>query len=135
INIDLTITDNVNLTIFVFSGVVFVTQPGASYQWLDCDASLAPIPGETAQDFLPAVDGNYACQITLGTCTDTTACVFVEASSGIGFSDQPDPVISVYPNPVSEQLFVTSNASSFISLRMFNISGSEVFLSQNQSTD
>ena len=87
INIDLTIVTSINTSIFVFSGVVFVNQLGADYQWLDCDNNMAPIPGETNQDFIPTVDGNYACEITLGSCVDTTGCEFVEAAPPTGISE------------------------------------------------
>jgi len=134
ININLTIVDNLNTSVTVFSGVVFVSQAGATYQWLDCDNSLAPISGATNQDYLPPVDGNYACEITIGACIDTSDCVFVEAAVD-GLIEHTDSDISVYPNPVTDLLFVSNTINSSISIRVFNVSGREILFVESPSTD
>ena len=135
IHIDLTITDNVNLAIFVFNGVAFVNQSGGTYQWLNCDASYAQIPGATNQDYLPLVDGNYACQITIGTCTDTTDCVYVVADPPAGLTDQENSHLVVYPNPVSDRLFISNNEMTSMTVKIYDLSGSEIFYEQKQNTD
>jgi len=123
-----------NTSVTVFSGVVFVSQAGATYQWLDCDNSLAPISGATDQDYLPPVDGNYACEITIGACIDTSDCVFVAAAVD-GLTDHTDSKISVYPNPVTDKLFISNSINSSMSVRIFTVSGSEVLFIESQSTD
>ncbi|MCB0819619.1 MAG: T9SS type A sorting domain-containing protein [Bacteroidetes bacterium] len=50
---------------------------GANYQWMNCDSNYSPVAGETAFTFTPEFSGNYACEVSLGGCTDTTECVFV----------------------------------------------------------
>jgi ELWxxDGT repeat protein len=135
INIDLILEANLNTTVIVFSGVILVSQVGGQYQWLDCDNGYAPIAGANDQDFLPTVDGNYACEITIGNCIDTTNCEFVESTFGVGIADQDDSDIKVYPNPVSNQLFISSSVSAFMSVRVFNILGKEVYYTQDQNTD
>ena len=104
ITIDLTIIDDISTAVVVFTGVLVAQQSGAEYQWLDCDNGYAPVAGATDQDFLPAVDGSYACEITLGTCSDTTACNFVEAVSDVGVTTNNLDNIRFYPNPVSDLL-------------------------------
>lgn len=50
----------------------------AQYQWLDCDNNFAIVPGETGQSFTPAITGNYAVEITLNGCSDTSACTLID---------------------------------------------------------
>lgn len=135
IDINLTIIANLNTAIFATDGVVFVAQAGATYQWLDCDAGMAPIAGEIDQDYIPVVTGNYACEITLGSCIDTTACVFVVSTFGVGFDDAAVSEISVYPNPVSGQLMITNSVASDMVIRIINSSGEVVFSNGALNTD
>jgi Concanavalin A-like lectin/glucanases superfamily/Lamin Tail Domain/Secretion system C-terminal sorting domain len=73
-------------------------QTGASYQWLDCDNGNAIIPTETNQSFTATVNGNYAVEITVGSCVDTSAC---ENITGVGIKEAATNVVSIYPNPTS----------------------------------
>ncbi len=71
---------------------------GYSYQWIDCDNGNTPVAGATGQTFTPAVHGNYACEISNGNCTVTTACM----ASTVGVAENTlSAAISVYPNPTS----------------------------------
>jgi hypothetical protein len=77
------------------------------YQWLDCNAGFAPIPGETDSSFAPTVSGSYAVQVTKGNCADTSGCLFlvnteptVVAKSGL----------NIFPNPA--QGFTTIDCPS-----------------------
>ncbi len=125
ITINLTIVDNISTAIVVFSGVILSQQSGATYQWLDCDNGYAPIPGATDQDFLPVVSGNYACEITLG-CTDTSNCYYVESTFGSGITENTSNQISVYPNPTSDQLTITSIGAELTQIQMVNLLGETV---------
>ena len=133
LHIDLTILTNLNLNIFAITGVAFVTQTGVQYQWLDCDNGYAEIPGETDQDYLPATDGNYACILTAGSCVDTTACVFVEATNSID-KESMSP-ITVYPNPFTDQLYISNQEDSPLSVRVFNVLGAEILAIPEELTD
>lgn len=53
-------------------------QSGATYQWLDCDNNYAVINGETNQSYTPAVTGNYAVEVNMNGCVDTSACFLVD---------------------------------------------------------
>ena len=57
-------------------------QTGATYQWLDCDNNYAIINGETNQSYNPAGTGNYAVEVNMNGCVDTSAC-FLVAYTGI----------------------------------------------------
>lgn len=135
INIELTLIDEISTAIVVFSGVILVQQSGANYQWLDCDAGFAPIPGAIEQDFLPASDGNYACQISIGSCSDTTNCAFVDIDEGVGFDEETKNNLSFYPNPVSDMLTITSTGSLIIHVKIVNSLGDTVSMVNFEGTN
>jgi concanavalin A-like lectin/glucanase superfamily protein/lamin tail-like protein/PA domain-containing protein/type IX secretion system substrate protein len=83
-------------------------QTGASYRWLDCDNGNAIIPTETNQSFTATVNGNYAVEITVGSCVDTSAC---ENITGVGIKEAATNVVSIYPNPTNG-LFTISLAKT-----------------------
>lgn len=87
-------------------------QNGASYQWIDCNNGNSIIPGETNQNFNATVNGSYAVIITMGNCSDTSAC---EAVMNTGF----DPTgsvckLQVYPNPASTEVTINIAAGENI---------------------
>jgi len=90
-----------NSTVFTAtqSGTILTAdQSGATYQWLYCDNN-AIINGETNQSYTPAVTGNYAVEVTLNGCVDTSACFLVDFT---GLDEINSSAIKVYPNPTKE---------------------------------
>ncbi len=69
------------------------------YQWLDCDNSYAEISAEVNQTFTPTSNGNYAVEITMSGCSDTSDCFIISTIGLDDFSLQDD--VRVYPNPTS----------------------------------
>lgn len=67
--IDTSVTENF--------GILSANQAGATYQWLDCMNGNAPIVGEINQTINSSF-GQYAVEITLNGCTDTSACYFLQ---------------------------------------------------------
>lgn len=118
ITINLTI-DTVNATISQNGSILSANQAGASYQWVDCNNNNAPIPGEIGQLLISPPIGSYAVIVTLNSCTDTSACVFV-LNTGIESSENRES-FSVYPNPASDRIRVTLPAQSIV--RITDISG------------
>lgn len=51
---------------------------GATYQWLDCDNNYYALIGATNQTYTPPATGNYAVEVTLNGCVDTSACMLVD---------------------------------------------------------
>ncbi|MFK7787414.1 MAG: lamin tail domain-containing protein [Crocinitomicaceae bacterium] len=98
---------------------------GATYQWIDCDNGNAAISGETAQTFTATTDGNYAVIVTENSCTDTSACTFVDVASLPEFGLNNEVV--VVPNPTAG--FVTINFGSTlnnVSVRVLDALGREI---------
>jgi hypothetical protein len=99
VNLDLTILSVSDISTTTLGTVIIANNTLASYQWLDCNNSYAPIVAETNQNFIPTVNGSYAVALTESGCTDTSLCVEI-TSVGIN-EDLNDPLFSVYPNPTS----------------------------------
>lgn len=95
VTITLTIK-TVDVSISQEDGVITAGASGAAYRWLDCDNGYAEIQGETGQSFAPSVAGNYAVEVTVNGCTDTSSCVYAEPT---GISLQEPGRFVIYPNP------------------------------------
>ncbi len=97
---------NVNLGVVQIDYNLGSLQPTGAYQWLDCDNAMAPILGENVQSFTPAIDGNYAVQVSNGACLDTSACFNI---SGIGIQENLSSLsVEITPNPNNGLFTVTS---------------------------
>lgn len=94
-------------TVNVSGGNITANQVGGTYQWIEC-SNDEPIDGATSQNFTPTVSGDYACEITMGACTETTACTYVTASVILSNNEWEDTVYSIYPNPTSSRLTITN---------------------------
>lgn len=96
-------------TIASTNGMSFTanTPYGASFQWLDCDNNYAIIPGATSSSFIASAPGSYALMTTMYGCSDTSTCYFVTDAS---VAEGDGNLISVYPNPVSDELHVNVGA-------------------------
>jgi len=73
-NADLNSTSKATQT----GSVLSADQTGGVYQWLDCDNNYAILNGETNQSYTPAVTGNYAVEVNMNGCVDTSACFLVD---------------------------------------------------------
>ena len=75
---DLYTSSSIN-TVTQTGATLTAEQSGATYQWLDCDNGYAVIATETNQSYTPSnVTGNYAVEVTLNGCVDTSACYHVD---------------------------------------------------------
>ncbi|MCB0477046.1 MAG: T9SS type A sorting domain-containing protein [Crocinitomicaceae bacterium] len=99
---------------------------GATYTWIDCDNNNAAINGETAQDFTPTQNGNYAVVVNDGNCSDTSACVNIAT---VGLDDYDSNEIALYPNPFTNLLNIQVNDSQSFDLKITNLIGQIVFTS------
>ncbi len=107
---DSTITINLTInkvdTAVTQNGITLTAKAtGATYQWLDCNNSLAALTNETKQSFTATQNGSYAVKIIQNTCIDTSAC-FVITNVGVLKNTFSNDIV-VYPNPTSG--FVTVN--------------------------
>ncbi|PCJ01504.1 MAG: hypothetical protein COB15_00875 [Flavobacteriales bacterium] len=101
-------------------------QSGGSiaYRWLDCDNNNAVIPAETGQSFTATTNGNYAVEITNGSCIDTSACQNVVIT---GINELTANKVSFYPNPTNGIVNLNFGAiSSEINYTITSITGQEI---------
>jgi hypothetical protein len=112
VTINLTVSPAIDNTTTVSGNTITANETGATYQWLDCDNGNAVINGETSQSFTATVTGNYAVEITVGNCIDTSAC---ENITVVGIDELSKASVTIYPNPndgvfnvvTSEQVNIT----------------------------
>ncbi|PHR35207.1 MAG: hypothetical protein COA38_02635 [Fluviicola sp.] len=104
VTLDLTINPMPSVNVTQSGSLLTVGQAGANYQWLDCDDNNAIVGGETNQSYTPTpIIGNYAVEVDLNGCVDTSACFLVDYT---GFSEMYKDKLSLYPNPVDEKLTI-----------------------------
>lgn len=104
-----------------------VTNPivGATYQWVDCDNSNAPIAGANSSSYTFTENGNYAVEMTLDGCTETSLCMSIE---GIGVKEYNLLDVSVTPNPTAGELNLTfGKIHIHVHIRLWNLLGHVVY--------
>ena len=99
----------------------------ATYQWIDCDTDSA-ISGATQRTFMPSTNGNYAVEVTNGTCTERSACINFSVLSTESFDTNE---INVYPNPTKSLLFIDNPFNLNLSAEVIDISGKQILRQQS----
>jgi hypothetical protein len=94
-------------------------QAGASYQWINC-TTMTPVVGQTQQNFTGTQSGNYAVQITIGSCVDTSACVQYLYN---GLPEENQSLFSLYPNPASTEIYISSDSQEAFELSCTDVFG------------
>jgi hypothetical protein len=120
--LDLTIV-NIDATVSSINETITANNANATYQWVDCGNSNAPIAGETAQSFTATANGSYAVMVTENGCTEMSACTQIvsvgmhEALASAG--------ITLYPNPNNGTF--TVKAAAAVTVEVYNAVGQVVF--------
>ena len=120
---------NIDNTVSMTATTLTANQVGATYQWLDCNNSNAPIPSATNQSFMPASNGSYAVQVTVGANVEISNCISFNL---LGTSEFNKQNIEVYPNPVRSILNIDLPNFSHVTLKIINLEGKELL---NQSIE
>lgn len=118
--------DSVDTGITLSGNTISVISPADGYQWINCDNDFTPFPGHVLQSFTATKYGNYAVKITRGLCSDTSVCIRI-MPTGITASQEIEG-LSLYPNPVSDELFIEIKDNSDITFfEILNTTGQIVF--------
>ncbi|WP_296380584.1 M28 family peptidase [Winogradskyella sp.] len=91
----------------------------ASYQWYNCDSN-ASISGATNQTYSPISSGNYAVEVSNGSCLELSPCVNFSVLSSEEFTTEE---IKIYPNPVTSVLKIDNNIQTELTITINDISG------------
>jgi len=83
------------------------TQSGASFRWLDCKKGYAPVAGETQSSFSPLSDGQFALEVDVNNCKDTSPC-YTFAYNGNHLIQNELPLV-IYPNPTKQNIYIKSS--------------------------
>lgn len=113
--IDVTVTQN--------GGTLTAAQSAATYSWLDCDNGFSPLSEYNQSFTATAITGNYAVEVTVGSCVDTSACYLVDYT---GIDEQLLSELMVYPNPSADGNFTVHSAAAITQVRMYDILGREL---------
>lgn len=114
---------NVDNTVTQTTTLLTANEASAAYQWINCDTGL-DIEGETSQSYMPSANGNYAVQITSGSCIEMSNCIVFDTLGLIEFEASD---ISIHPNPVQSDLTIDITFDEAIRLKLYDISGRLIF--------
>lgn len=96
---DLTVAAPIDLSVTTSNVTITSNEVGATYQWIDCNNANTSIAGETGASYTTTANGSYAVVVTVGSCSDTSACTTI---STVGINEfDAGSVVSVYPNPMN----------------------------------
>jgi N-acetylneuraminic acid mutarotase len=101
-----------------------------SYQWLYCDSAYAPIIGETNQSYTATANGNYAVQVSINGCVDTTSC-FSIINVGVMENDFGNKFLP-FPNPSDGKfIIVLDQLFDDTKLEVLNSLGQQIWKQEN----
>jgi hypothetical protein len=114
----------INQSVVNSNNVLTAVQSGGSYQWVDCNNSNAPISGATSQSFTPSQGGEYACQITVGSCVYLTDCSTSTASID---ENALSSSLRIFPNPSTGLVNIESTAGFINQIEVLDVLGRVVW--------
>ncbi len=119
IELELTI-DTLNIAVSGNNNVLTASPANAQYQWLDCNNAYSPINNEIQQSFAPSANGQYAVQVILNSCIDTSDCFTIQNISSKGLKQSN---FNVYPNPSQGIYTVNAGDKAIGKLRILGLNG------------
>ena len=113
---------SIDNTISFDGETLFSNTEDAIYQWLNCNNNFEVILGATSQSFTPTLIGDYALEINIKDCTDTSACQAINSVSII--ENNKTIPFEIYPNPSSGELTIElDNYYDNVEVALKSISG------------
>lgn len=104
----------------------------ADYQWLDCDNNFTPIPGATNATYTPSANGDYALELTVNGCVDTSDCVQI---TSIGLSENPpgDDLL-VFPNPTTDIVNIMLKNERPLTIKLSDLNGKTLLSTSKEAS-
>lgn len=98
------------------------TEPGLTYQWLDCENNYSEILGQTSQSLLLASNGIYSVIVSDGICLDTSDCITVSDLSTSLY--QTKPSLEIFPNPTTNEITIKNlQTNEDYEIKLWSING------------
>jgi predicted outer membrane repeat protein len=122
VTVTLTIENAIDVTTTTNGLTITANQTGAAYQWIDCNNSNNAIIDSTNITFTAMDNGDYAVVVTVGNCSDTSACVNIN-TVGVHVYENLSNNIYIYPNPTVNKLTIEYGNLNINNISILNISG------------
>lgn len=113
---------SVDNTLTVNASTLTSNMENANYQWIDCSTNL-PLTSEVNQSFSPTTSGSYAVEVTVGSCTEQSACVDFTSLGTEAFKLNS---INIYPNLTSSILTIEHSLNDDLMFELFSIQGKKI---------
>jgi len=120
---------SVDNTVTVSGNTLTANETAANYQWINCDTDL-PVSGAMSQSYSPSSAGNYAVQLTSGTCTELSKCFEVDL---LGVNTFSAGEINVFPNPVKTILTIETAQPNDYTFSLYDTGGKRVLKRQSSA--
>ncbi len=104
------------------SFVLGVAATYSNYQWIRNDTDIL---GATNATYTVTQNGDYQVRVTDEHGCEGTSVPYSVNNVGIGYTNEIDPYISVYPNPVNDVIYINSMAP--VSIILTSIEGRSIF--------
>lgn len=127
------IRENISWAANDYAEIDYPQPLGATFQWLNCDSNMIPIPGATSDTInLNLIDRYIAVEISYNGCIDTSACLFVYI---VNVDDDQDAQVSFYPNPGKGHAYIDfGGAKDKVDVAVMNSFGQVVHQVSTQSS-
>ena len=132
VTVSLNVLTAIDITVTNTAPTLTANQTGAIYRWLDCNNGNAVISGENSQTFTATANGDYAVEITVGNCVDTSACVNI---TSVGVKENfLFNAVNIYPNPNKGLVNINLGDLKEVIVKVFNTQGQIVHQKTNINT-
>jgi hypothetical protein len=113
-----------NTQVTYLDSTLISSASGVTYQWLDCNNNLAPIPGETSSSFYVTQNGKYAVQLTSISCPGVTAISDCIEVNYLGLSSSTIfDLVKLYPNPNNGYFYIETEEYNAITYEITDLQG------------
>lgn len=110
---------NIDNEVSVSRNVLTANETAANYQWINCDTGNS-ISGATSQSYTPTNTGNYAVELTSGTCKEVSKCFEIDL---LGVNTFTKADVELFPNPVDTELNIELSNKRDVTFELYNTSG------------
>ena len=126
------IVTDIDNSVTVNNNVITATATGYFYQWVDCDNGNTPIALATNQSYTALVTGNYAVEISDGTCTVTSDCSLIDFT---GLNDLQESTVEIFPNPATEGEIHFTGIEAVIEVKVIDMLGRAIHVNANLTNE